>query len=190
MPMGVVSDEDFQKELANSQIEVARPVNATVEPLPKPGRKDGDVNVPESLRKIIGETSVMEGRKSALELAEALGISPSSVSAYSHSATSTATYNEPDSELESHLQTRKSKVANTALTRLSRSLKILTTDKISTATPREVASIAKDMAAVVKMMEPENTGKDNGVKQPQFVVFAPTFRDERTFETIVAKDNF
>jgi predicted transcriptional regulator len=186
MPMGIVSDDEFEKELKNSSV----PISAVVEPLPTKGRKEGDVNVPDSLRKVIGETSEIEGRKSAVDFAHLLGVSPSSVSAYANSATSTSSYNRKSESLDNHMQGRKSKIANTALARLNRSLGILTKEKINTASAREVAAIAKDMAAIVKQMEPENTDNPAAKNQPQFVVYAPTFRDERSYETIVAKDNF
>jgi hypothetical protein len=56
------------------------------------GRKEGDNNVPNSIRAIIGETSNIDGRKEALALANSLNIS-SSVSAYANGVTSTKDYN-------------------------------------------------------------------------------------------------
>jgi DNA-binding transcriptional regulator YdaS (Cro superfamily) len=184
MPMGVVNDADFDKETANSGV----PITGHVTTIPRPGRKEGDVQVPESLRKIIGETSEIEGRKSALELAESLGISPSSVSAYANGATSTATYNTPDTDITTHIKERKTKVVGSALTRLTRAMGALTKDKIATSSAKEISGIAKDMAQVVKLMEPESTDNNQSVRAPQFLVYAPTMIDERKFEYIQAKD--
>jgi hypothetical protein len=186
MPMGVVNDDDFEKEVNNSGI----PITGDIINMPRPGRKEGDVNVPESLRKIIGETSELEGRKSALELAAHLGLSPSSVSAYSNGANSTATYNTPDNGLSDHIKGRKQKVVGSALTRLTRAMTSLTKDKIATSSAREISAIAKDMAQVVKMMDdtPANDGANSGVRAPQFLVYAPTMIDERRFEVIQAKE--
>ena len=185
MPMGVVNDEDFDKEIQNSSI----PITGDVVTMPRPGRKEGDVNVPESLRKIIGETSEIEGRQSALDFAQSLGISPSSVSAYANGATSTATYDTPSEPITNHIKERKNKVVGSALTRLTRALGGLTKDKIQTSSAREISAIAKDMAQVVKMMEPEDNGNGaDKVRAPQFLVYAPTMIDERRFEVIQAKE--
>lgn len=185
MPMGVVTDDDFQKEIDNSSI----PITGDVIDMPRPGRQVNDVNVPESLRKIIGETSEIEGRKSALDLAAQFGISASSVSAYGNGATSTASYNTPDTDLSQHIKGRKNKVVGSALTRLTRAMSSLTKDKIATSSAREISAIAKDMAQVVQMMEEKTPdGVNNNVRAPQFLVYAPTMIDERKFEVIQAKE--
>lgn len=199
--MGVVSDEQFEAELKNSSID--KPINnhkldfdespaitGEVIDSPSKGRGNGNVAVPDSLRKIIGETSELEGRKTALEFAKSLGISPSSVSAYSNGATSTATYDTPSVSIKSHISERKSKVVDNALSKLRKSLNTLTPAKLGSATAREAAAIAKDMAAIVKIMEPENNGDNGNKPAPQFVVYAPQFKNENHFETIYAKDDF
>lgn len=187
MPMGVVNDEEFEKEIKNSSI----PIVGEVVPMPRPGRKDGDVNVPDSLRQIIGETSNIEGRKEALKLAASFGISPSSVSAYANGATSTASYDKPSATIHNHIQERKSKAAGKALSKLTKAMSALTEEKIEASNAKEISSIAKDMAQVVKLMEPEEKIDPNAIaNKPQFVVYAPTFIKEEKFETIVAKDNF
>lgn len=182
MPMGVVNDKEFESEVENSGV----PITGHITELPRPGRQPNDVNVPESLRKIIGETSEIEGRQSALAFAESLGISASSVSAYANGATSTATYNKPSTELVQHIQGRKSKVVGSALTRLTRAMHHLTSDKIGTSSAREISAIAKDMAQVVKLMDDTPTSDGNKVQAPQFLVYAPTMIDERKFEVINA----
>lgn len=184
MPMGVVSDEDFEREQGNSQV----PIIGVVVDKPRPGRKEGDVNVPSSIQKIIGETSELEGRQSAVEFAKQLGISPSSVSAYANGAKSTATYHQPDSDLTNHIIGRKQKLVGTALSRLTRAMNALTEDKVKESSGKEISAIAKDMAQVVNMLEPKVTDTTNGVKPPQFLVYAPTLIDERKFEVINAKE--
>lgn len=185
MPMGVVNDADFEKEVNNSGI----PITGEVIDIPRPGRKENDVNVPESLRKIIGETNEIEGRQSALEFAKSFGVSPSSVSAYANGANSTSSYNTPNTELANHINGRKQKVVGSALTRLTRALGHLTSDRIATSSAREISAIAKDMAQVVNMMEDKIPDNPNQSKQaPQFLVYAPTMIDERKFEVIHAKE--
>lgn len=190
MAMGIVSNKDFEKELNNSKPkqprEEAKPI-ATVIDIPTPGRNEGDVNVPDSLRQVIGATSVTDGRAEALELGRQFGISPSSVSAYSRGATSTSSYdNTPNASI---IDKSRQRVTKRAMSRLMGALSHITPDKLANTSAKELASIAKDMSAVVKQMEPESDKGDNGKAQlPQFVVFAPQFRDERSYEVVYAKE--
>lgn len=185
MPIGVVTDDDFEKEIRNSGV----PIVGEVVKAPTKGRQENSTEVPQSIRKIIGETNEIEGRQSALQFAESLGLSPSSVSAYANGATSTSTYQKPNQDLQAHITSRKQKVSASAMTRLTRAMSALTKDKIATSSAKEISSIAKDMAQVVKMMEPDTPeGQGEGVKTPQFVVYAPTFVDERKFDIIQAKE--
>jgi hypothetical protein len=85
MAMGIVSDSEFDKELAKAnptprEVSKQIPVTGEVVDMPAKGRGIGNVEVPDSLRKVIGETAVSEGRDTAVELARQFGISPSSAS--------------------------------------------------------------------------------------------------------------
>ncbi len=169
MPIGVVTDEDLQKEQDS----------VTIEEL-KRGR--GNVNeVPTSLRKVIAETAVEDGNKEAQALADAFNISPSSVSAYKNGAHSTASYDEPNPELKAHVDTKKQKIAKSARSTLLSAIKAITKDKLDTAKPRDLAGIAKDMASVVRTMEPEIETVEESVK---FVFFAPPMRKPEEFKVI------
>lgn len=192
MAMGIVSPDDFDKELNNSRPkarEVTKPIvpSATVIDIVSPGRKEGDVNVPDSLRQVIGESSFSDGRSEALELGRQFGISPSAVSAYSHGAKSTATYdNTPNTSI---IAKSRMRVQKRAMSRLMGALSNITPEKLADTKARDLASIAKDMSAVIKTLEPETeTGDKDKVPTPQFVVFAPQFKDERSYEVIYAKE--
>lgn len=185
MPIGIVTDNDFEQELnsLNKKIEIT----AEVVDKPTVGRKEGDVNVPESIRKIIGETGAVDGRQEALALAEMFGISSSSASAYAVGATSTTSYNEPKKRLVDHINARKEKVVVKAHNRLSRALDHITPDKLENIKARDLAGIAKDMSAIIKNLEPEVKEVDNE-QRPRFIVFAPQFIKEEHFETIVVNE--
>ncbi len=190
MAMGVVSDDDFLKEVDNTSLSRPKPIAktpiATVVDKPIPGRKEGDVNVPNALREVIGEASFSDGRTSAVDLAQRFGISPSSVSAYSKGATSTASYDEtPNTSVIAKSRVR---VQKRAMGRLMQALQNLTPEKLAETKARDLAGIAKDMSAVVKQMEPEVEGPDKTKDLPQFLVYAPQFRDERSFDVIYAKE--
>lgn len=195
MPIGIVSDQDFDKELERCggtparvpelvpsiQEEVKRGSLET----PRRGRKEGDVNIPDSVRKIIGEESVINGRESALELAKELGISPSSVSAYAKGATSTSSYNNPESGLVRHLNKSRARAVKKAGKVLQTALNAITQDKLDYADATDLSGIAKDMSVIIKNLEPQAEPVDRETKtSPQFVIFAPQFREEKTFEVI------
>jgi len=188
MPIGLVTDEDMQREIESY---VKTPSSCPrVEVLDRPGRDTGDVNVPESLRKIIGETSVIDGRQEALRLAEQFGISSSSVSAYAKGATSTTTYQTPNKELKAHINKSRDRAIKRASKVLNGAIGAITQEKLDYTDAKDLASIAKDMTVVIKNLEPPvpTTGEAPGSSSPQFVIFAPTFRDERSFESIVVNE--
>jgi predicted transcriptional regulator len=154
-------------------------------PLPSHGRNNGDVNVPESIRKIIGETAVIDGRAAAISLAKDFGISPSSVSAYAKGATSTASYNQPKESIISHINKSRQRAIKKASKTLNAALGAITQEKLDYSDAKDLSGIAKDMAVVIKNLEPKDTSTEGGASgTPQFVIFAPQFRDERSFDTI------
>jgi len=199
MAMGIVSDKDFHKEISNTnpsakkleKKDEAKPIVPLADigeviDIPTAGRRDGDVNVPNSLRQIIGESSLSDGRQESVELARQFGISPSSVSAYAKGATSTASYNETPNQ--SIIAKSRIRVQKRATNRLMQALAEITPEKLAVTKARDLAAIAKDMSAVVKTMEPESDAPDKASSLPQFLVYAPQFRDERSFEVIYAKE--
>jgi len=199
MSIGLVSDDDFQQELErlsstptlptrNPPPTGVHPESAVVEVLDKPGRKEGDNNVPDSLRQIIGEDAVINGRQSALSLASQFGISPSSVSAYAKGATSTTTYDTPSKSIIQHINKSRRRAISKAQKTLNGALEAITQEKLDYSDPKDLASIAKDMTVVIKNLEPPVPQQSDGSNQPQFTIFAPTFRDERSFETITVKE--
>lgn len=184
MAMGIVSDTDFDLERTKLIREESTPVSGTVVNSPTPGRKNGDINVPDSLRKIIGDTAIGDGRQEAVALAGAFGISESSASAYGVGARSTASYNERPN-LPAINSTRL-RIQTRATKKLHLALGALTEDKIKEAKAIEIAGIARSMAAIVKDMEPEtptNSSTEVGRQGPTFVFMAPPTMKEDSFET-------
>jgi len=195
MPIGLVSDDELAKEIESLSPKKVVPsvVKSDVEIIDKSprGRAEGDVNVPDSLRQIIGEESVINGRESALALARDFGISASSVSAYANGATSTTTYDQPKSSIISHINKSRLRASKKAGKVLSAALEAISQDKLDYTDAKDLASIAKDMSVIIKNMEPpvqSDQASDVNSRGPQFVIFAPQFRDERSFETIEVKE--
>lgn len=198
MAIGVVNSNDFEREMEKSNSpRISLPVfksnvvtEATIIDIPVKGRGLGNDNVPESLRKIIGEESAINGRKSALALAHSVGVSDSSVSAYNKGATSTATIDSPNAKLKSHIDGAKLRVSVKAKNRLMLALNLLTPEKMQGAKAKDISSIAKDMSSVMKDMAPSNENNGDLVNRPQFITYAPSFVKEEHFETIIVNDNY
>lgn len=189
MPIGLVNDYQFEDELASLQGSDSGSIKSEIVEIESPGRKNGDVNIPDALRQIIGETSVIDGRKEALKLAREFGVSPSSVSAYAKGATSTKTYDTPSKSIISHINRSRQRAIKRASSTLNSALSSITQEKLDYADAKDLSSIAKDMSVVIKNLEPsKEVTESNDNKQPQFVIFAPSFRDERTFETITVNE--
>lgn len=186
--LGLVEDDQFELELKNCTVGPSKSINGIVIPKEDRGRGKGNVEVPDSLRKIIADESLTNGRQSAVALGEEFGISPSSVSAYSKGSTSTASYNEPSQTIQNYLTARKNRLTKKALRNLNNALDALTPDKLNGIKARDISSIAKDMSVVAKNMSPDSVNQQ--AEGPKFVVYAPTIRDERTYETIVVSDNY
>jgi hypothetical protein len=192
MAMGIVSDIDFLSELSNSSVPVITTEQKELEPRaqiidsPPKGRGENNVEVPNTLRKLIGSEATTNGRESALELASNLGISPSSVSAYSQGATSTASYEDrPNLSL---INQAKERISKRARGKLMLALHHITKEKLVDAKVKDLAGIARDMSAVIKNIEPEDNSPKNPMGGPTFIFYSPQFRKEEHFEVIQAKE--
>ena len=198
MPIGIVSDEDLQRELNSYtppvQLKVVdTPVSGPIsqpeiKDIPKRGRKDGDIAVPESLQKIIGEEALLNGRASAVSLAAEFGLSASSASAYAVGATSTASYNQPKSSLISHINKSRERATKRAARTLNAALGSITQEKLDYMDADKLSGVAKDMSVIIKNLEPKSVDPNEGKQAPQFTIYAPQFRDERSFEIIQVQE--
>jgi predicted transcriptional regulator len=172
MPMGIVSNDEFERELHRNGVKEV----ITPEIIPQDqdkGRGQGNNNVPESLRKIIGETSEIEGRQEALKIARMFGISDSSVSAYAKGSTSTASYNTPNKTIADYIRNRKDRLTKKALRKLQSSLDSISPEALQKESPRNLAAIAKDMSAIVKNMEPDAPVGPVNQQNNQFIFYRP-----------------
>lgn len=190
MAMGIVSDKDFEKALSDvtpgPPLPLGGSIGNSVAIVPINKGRGNNPEVPESLRKIIGEESAIQGRASGIELAENFGISPSSVSAYANGSTSTASYDSQPNLGE--LNSAKLRVAKKARNRLVMALNSLTKEKIEGAKAKDIAGVAKDMAVVIKNMEPETPKGLNGNNGPTFIFYSPQMRSEKVFDIVQVKE--
>jgi len=196
MAIGRLTPEQFNKEILGStnvaaqQVEILDKVDEGARIIPKPtkGRKEGDNQVPEGLRKLIGETYEIDGRANGVDLAKRFGISASSASAYANGATSTKSYNESVPAIASHIIKSKERAVKRASKTLNQALGAITQEKLDYADPKDLSSIAKDMSAIIKNLEPPQATDVTNNNAPQFTIYAPQFRDERSFEVITVQE--
>jgi hypothetical protein len=196
MPMGIVTDKEFDlekskivtptpsttREESNSSV----PITGEIMDVNR-GRGKGSVEVPNSLRNIIGEESAVNGRQAGIELAQQFGVSPSSVSAYDVGATSTSSYDRRPNQPV--INQAKERIAKRARGKLMSALHHITKDKLESSNAKDLAGIAKDMSAVVRSMEPEKERTPSeGNNGPTFVFYAPQFRKEEHFEVVHVKE--
>lgn len=169
--MLVVDDESFELEL-NRSMRVADVVT-----LPAKGR-NGAKATPDSLRKLIAHDA-LNGTPTS-ELAEAYGVSESSVSAYKNGASSTTTYHEKKESLGEYVDLTRDKIKNRAQNKLLLALKHMTEDKIKEVKPIELSTIAANMSRVVEKMSPkEQTTVNNNI-----VFYSPKQISKENYETI------
>lgn len=181
MSIGIVTDEELERELRNSGPD---PVGEVV--TLKRGRGEDKTNTPPSVRKIIGGESIEHGHAAGVELGKALGVSESSVSAYQKGSTSTALMDRPDPDLLDHITEARRKVAKSAREKVAIAIDAITEEKLKESSPRIAAGVAKDMSVVVKNMEPPtDSERDNST---QFVFFVPHMKTEQQFEVIDVKE--
>ena len=189
MAMGIVSNKDFEDEQERlTKSEDTIPIPPEIHELNR-GRGKGNVAVPEALRKIIGEEAITNGRAAALDIAKDFGISPSSVSAYTQGATSTATIDNPTLEQLTHLNNAKQRISKRAKGKLLLALSKITEEKLENAKIHEISGVARDMATIMDKMEPKTPENPNpGKNGPTFVFFKPEVKSEEDYTVIHVRE--
>lgn len=222
MPLGIVSDKDFESELSNSGVghiqtpnkeedSEQRPSNlnhanptdeipdnpittSDVLQMKSVGRLPDVNNVPQSLRKILGETVVTEGLASAKQLVSSLvpnGISQPTLSTYATGNISRGEHESKEAEdLRQYVNGRKTKISKKALNRLNLAVSLLDEQKLLGCNAETLTNVAKGMAQVVKHMEPSENKSEEKKDPVQFHFYAPQVRNENHYDVVVAKDNY
>lgn len=204
MPLGIVSNTDYEKDL-NPSKNISQPeeiregevenssesnssdkpeeITGGLETIAATGRGLGNNGVPPSIRKIVGDSAIEEGSAAAQAIGKFLGLSKSSVSAYARGATSTATYNKPDADLESHLLNTRRKISKKASGKLFKSLNVIDDDSLAKLDALQASTVAKNMAAIIKHMEPEQRNGPT-INGPVITFYAPHIVAEEQFDVI------
>lgn len=184
MAIGIVSNDEFDKEFnsglskSDKSDKVITP-ELIISPLPTRGR-NSKPDTPEVIRNIVGEEGIKGASISSLM--NDFALSQASVSAYKNGAVSTASYDTPNEKLANHLGKVKDKIKRRATNKLMQSLDVITPEKLAELKPNQASQVAKDMAVIVRTMEPDSSSNGDG-KTP-FVVFAPQIKIESDYPVI------
>lgn len=182
MPLGIVSDEEFESErrkldssIHDSSLSDEKKSNLTITEI-ETGRGNTK-EVPSVVREIIAEAKL--SGESNKEIQKHFPVSSSSISAYQHGVTSTAAYNKPKNE---RLQKVRNNVSKRAGNRLLEALDALGNKDLNVESAKDVSSIAKDMAAVFEKITPEI--KEEKEKTFHLHIHAPKQKSVDDYEVI------
>lgn len=185
IPAKEVNEESFWPSTDDDNETKTIDIPAEIHDIRK-GRGIGSNEIPESLRALIGQTALEDGNKAAKVLTEAFGISDSSLSAYKHGSTSTASYSEPSPELKTHVDSTREKITKRATSQLFAALEGITKEKLEATKAKDLAGVAKDMSAIIRNMEPEVDKTPD--QQNNYILYAPQFVTEEKFDVIEVND--
>lgn len=177
MPLGVVQSSDFDAEL--SRISDASRSNEKVQIIER-GRGP-KLATPQIMRELIAGEAIAGA--SAKEISEAFNISPSSISAYKHNATSTASYHSPDESLKKANDELRKDIGGRAQNKLRDALDAIVFPQ--DIKPQIAAAIARDMSSVIKNINPN---PDVQINNQQVIVYKPRMREEESYEIIQVVD--
>lgn len=138
--------------------------------------------VPQGIRQLIAQEAI-EGA-TAKELSEVFDVSPSSISAYKNSATSTATYHKPDPNLQRANARVIANITFKARGRMLAAIEQITDARLASAKLQTISSVARDMSSVIRNLEPTTSSVQNN----QILVYKPRLKEEEEFEVIEAVD--
>jgi len=183
MPMGVVSDDEFDVEL--KRVDESLPVDKS-NIIPITRGRGNTKEVTNEMRALIAGCAI-KGEGTGAEIAKEFNVSRSSVSAYKGGATSTTDLGKrTDTELEAKNKKVKGRIIEKTTSRLEAAIEGITIEKIDQASLRTLSGLAKDMSSVIRSIEGDGDG--GGVKT-NINIYAPRMRQEDDYEVIEVEVN-
>lgn len=173
--LGIVDDDVFDEAL--KQQSNSKTPTRFIEQKVGRGNK---AETPEIIREIVQEEGIKGGQND--ELAKLFGISPSSVSAYKHSATSTASYNQPEPKLAAKNKSIRDIIKKRAGVKAALAINSISEEDIVNATVTEKANVARQMSAIFKDMEIDSSSGKNA--PTQIAIFIPPMKSEADYDVI------
>jgi hypothetical protein len=185
MPLGILSDEEFEKELNSyKDNDKTKSINehdkdcALIKDIPTQGRNEGDTNKPESLRQVIAQCKI-EGSDDA-EIKEAFKTSTSAINAYTNGKNGTS--DKVNERLAKFVTAARSTITKKASRKLISALDHITEDKISELKANEISVVAKNLSSIIN--ENEHKNAQIGNLNAQFVIFAPPQKAINDYDVI------
>jgi len=170
--MLVVDSESFELELSR----LTNP-SAKIVKMDKLGRGDKK-ETPESLRALIAQDSLNQNG-TAKQIAQAYGVSESSVNAYKGGATSTDRM--VNGKLDKDLVSRNEKIGKRAQNKMRLAIEHITKEKLEAAKVGEISQVAANMARVVEKTLPK---VPENVTQNNIIFYSPQQIGEGNYDVI------
>jgi hypothetical protein len=186
MPIGIVSQTDYEKEIINKNVDkdtVTPARSGVITDMPEKGRGN-KLETPEPIRALVAQEILSGG--TLRDVAREYNISQSSASAYAHAATSTASYNQPNAPLKKKNNIFKDRIVKRAGRLALTALDSISPDDFRGASLRDKASVAQQMASVVRDMIPDDRAIED--KKVQIVIYAPAMKTVEDYHTAITVD--
>lgn len=189
MPLGILTDEEFNKELKIYDINGVNKINdkkdeslVEYKEINKSGRNEGDLNKPETLRQIIADCKI--NGDSDKEIKDSFKVSTSSINAYTNGQN--GTNDKVNERLAKFVKNVRNSVTRRASRTLIKSLDLLTDEKISELKANEISVLAKNMSSIISDMEDKNKNINPG-PLAQFIIFQPPQKSINQYDVIDVK---
>lgn len=152
----------------------------SIRPVNNGGRREGDTNVPEVIRAAAG--LLAQSGETSKDVAQALGISKSSVDQYKEGNTS---YGRPSPKLKSVLQQNIDEIQDKAIKKMLKGIDFMdfeNDDKMKKVSYRDMSNILLNLG---KLVDTKLRNEDEGEKETtKLIVYAPTIKTEQHFQTL------
>jgi hypothetical protein len=172
MPLMIVTDDEFESEKNKYTGETRNELKRTIIEHGRGEKKE----VPQVIREIVADCAI-NGEKPEV-VSKNFNVSPSSISAYKHGATSTSSYD------QNHRVKTRDRIADKAQYKVLEALNCLTEEKIGNSKATEISSIAKDMASVFEKLSGKVNPEANDGPQVHLHLYGPKQKSLDHYEVI------
>lgn len=155
----------------------------SIRPVHNGGRREGDSNVPEVLRNVAA--ILTNSGETSKSVAQALGVSKSSVDQYKEGNTS---FGRPSKEIKSVLKAQLEIIQDKAIEKMLSGINHIDFDdeeKMKKTTMRDVSAILVNLQKLVDPRANEPEKQDS----TRLIVYAPTVRNEQHFEVVETRES-
>lgn len=183
MPLGIISESDYNKEVISSLNRITPARSLPIIELDKDKGRNNKSETPDSIRSVIAQEALLG--VSAKEIAREYNVSQSSISAYKKDATSTTSYNKSDKSLRNRNSIFRDRIVRKSSRIALTALDSIDSRDFETASLTDKARVAKEMASIVRDM----SGSDNdesGKPIAQIIIHAPQMRTDKDYIDIIS----